>query len=318
MISDIFTFHDAEGVSITVHRWLPEEGTPVKAVLQIAHGLAERAQRYERLAVQLTQSGFAVYANDHRGHGLTAGTSERITHIGHAGFDRMVEALALLTDRIRSEYPGVPVFVLGHSMGSFLTLLYMERYPHKADGMILSGTKGRQTLLHSLGFLLGKLFSTLQGEKHCSRLLNWLVTGQYNLFFRPNRTRYDWLSRDEAEVDAYMKDPLCNAGITNEFIMYMTKGLLEAYRSDRLGRIPKSLPVYLFAGDKDPVGGMGKSFLWLVYELQRQGVHDVTYRLYSGGRHEMLNETNRDEVTGDLLQWLEARVNATDAVKTEM
>lgn len=309
MISDIFTFNDAEGVTITVHRWLPEEGTPVKAVLQVAHGLAERAQRYERVAAQLTQSGYVVYANDHRGHGFTAGTPERVTHIGRGGFDRMAEALALLTDRIRSDYPGVPVFALGHSMGAFLTLLYMERYQDKADGIILSGTKGRQTLLHNLGFVLARLFSAIQGRTHCNRLLNWLTTGQYNLFFRPNRTKYDWLSRDEAEVDAYAKDPLCNVGITNECIMYMTKGLLDAHRPDQLQRIPKSLPVYLFAGDKDPVGGMGKSFLWLVHELQRQGLQDVSHKLYSDGRHEMLNETNRDEVTKDLLLWLEARVN---------
>ncbi|MGG2201515.1 MULTISPECIES: alpha/beta hydrolase [Paenibacillus] len=313
MISDDFTFNDTEGVLITVHRWLPEEGAPVKAVVQIAHGLAERAQRYARLADKLTRSGYAVYANDHRGHGLTAGTPDRVTHIGPNGFDRMAEAMVQLTDRIRLDYPGLPVYVLGHSMGSFLTLLYMERYPGKADGFVLSGTKGKQTILHGLGFALGGLFSALQGGTHRNRLLNWLTTGQHNLPFRPNRTRHDWLSRDEAEVDAYAGDPLCNAAATNECIRYMIKGLLDAHRPEQLRRIPKSLPVYLFAGERDPVGGMGKSFLWLVRELQSQGLHDVSYKLYPDGRHEMLNETNREEVMEDLLQWLEARVNAVSA-----
>lgn len=313
MISDIFTFNDAEGVPITVHRWRPLEGKQAKAVLQIAHGLAERAERYARLAKRLTESGYVVYANDHRGHGLTAGTPGRVTHIGRNGFDRMADALGLLTDRIRSDYPGLQVYVLGHSMGSFLTLLYMERFPEKPDGIILSGTKGRQTLLHSIGYMLGGLFSAIQGPTHSNRLLNWLTTGHHNLHFRPNRTKFDWLSRDEAEVDAYADDPFCNAGITNGLVMYMTKGLLEAHRPEQLSRIRKSLPVYLFAGDKDPVGGMGKSFLWLVSELRRQGLHDVSYKLYADGRHEMLNETNREEVTADMLQWLEARVSAAGA-----
>ncbi|SDC06285.1 Lysophospholipase, alpha-beta hydrolase superfamily [Paenibacillus sp. UNCCL117] len=308
MRNDHFTFEDPDGIRIYVYRWLPDAGVPVKAVVQISHGLAETAARYAELAAKLTAAGYAVYAHDHRGHGRTAGTPEQVTVIGTNGFDRMTEAVAILIGRIRSAYPELPVFLLGHSMGSFVVMQAMYRYPGLADGIMLSGTMGPQPIAHAAGWLLAGLLMLTQGPDRRSKLLNSLSTGAFNKPFRPNRTPVDWLSRDEAEVDKYMEDPFCGGAATNGLWFYTLKGLLGNHKPAHLRRIPKTLPLFAFAGDQDPLGLQGKSFLALMRQYRRLGMTGVTYKLYEGGRHEMLHETNRDEVMQDVLDWLDVQV----------
>ncbi|MEK8126844.1 lysophospholipase [Paenibacillus filicis] len=316
MRSDSFIFEDADGIRIHVYRWLPDGERPVKAVVQISHGLAETGARYARLAQWLTAAGYAVYANDHRGHGQTAGSPERVTMIGEDGFDRMTEGVKLLTDRIREEIPEIPLFLLGHSMGSFIAMQYMYRFPGHADGILLSGTKGPQQVVHTCGYWLASLLVALQGPDYRSKLLNALSTGTYNRAFRPNRTSADWLSRDEAEVDLYLNNPYCGGNATNGLWLFMLKGLLGNHRPAHLRRIPKEQPLYLFAGDEDPVGSQGKSFMDLVRVYRSLGMTDVSYNLYKGGRHEMLNETNRSEVMQDILAWLDTRAAALSRNET--
>ncbi|WP_159887488.1 alpha/beta hydrolase [Paenibacillus puerhi] len=315
MRSDSFTYDDPEGIRIHVYRWLPEDGLPVKAVLQISHGLAETGARYARLAGKLAKAGYAVYANDHRGHGKTAKFPERVTVIGKNGFDKMTEAVHMLTVRIRSEYPDAPVFLLGHSLGSFIAMQYMYRYPGQADGILLSGTMGPQRALHTAGWLLAGLLLLVEGADFRSKLLNGLTTGAYNKAFRPNRTMVDWLSRDEEEVDRFREDPFCGGLATNGLWFYTLRALLGNYKAAHLRKIPKDQPVYLFAGDRDPLGSNGKSFLALVRLYRKLGMKDVTYRLYEGGRHEMLNEVNRNEVMQDVQDWLDARVAGLERKK---
>ncbi|MEX2460662.1 MAG: alpha/beta fold hydrolase [Paenibacillaceae bacterium] len=309
MIRSPFTFQDSNATSIHVYRWLPAEGMPVKAVVQIAHGMAETAARYERLALTLTANGYAVYANDHKGHGLTAATIEDIGYIGPTGFHGMLEDMVHLTHIIKQEHLTTPVFLLGHSMGSFLAQGYMQKYGTELHGVILSGTNGDPGPSLKPGIFLAKLIAKVYGERHQSKVITTLVFGSYNSDFKPLRTPFDWLSRDETEVNKYIIDPFCGTLFTASFFRDFFLFLQEIYQIQGLRRIPRQLPQYLFSGALNPVGhkSMGVKKLIVTYEeLQLQ---DITYRFYEGGRHEMLNEINRDEVTQDLLAWLEEKIN---------
>lgn len=313
MRTDTFRFADTEGRDIFVYKWASDQENSEwrsrpKGVVQIAHGMAETAARYERLARVLAEAGYIVYANDHRGHGNTARSADELMVIGENGFERMTEAMSLLTDRIAAEHPGLPVFLFGHSMGSFLAQQYMYRCGSKLRGVILSGTSGRQGPLLGFGIRIAESLCARKGAEHRSELLMGLSLGGYNRVFRPNRTAFDWLSRDEAEVDKYVQDPLCGALPTAGFFRDMFHCLQDIHRWSHMERIPKELPVYIFAGDRDPVGRQGKGIKQLVDMYRKLGLRDVAWTLYPGGRHEMLNEINRDEVMRHVVEWLDRKL----------
>jgi alpha-beta hydrolase superfamily lysophospholipase len=305
--TNTLSFQDTDGIDIFVYYWIPQQQPP-KAAIQIAHGMGETAARYERFAKALTLAGYAVYANDHRGHGLTARVPERVGVTGKDGFCKMTEAMAQLTDLIASRHLGVPVVLFGHSMGSFLVQQYMYRYTDKASGVVLSGTNGRQSPLLWAGIALAWLLAVIKGDDHRSKLLMYLTFGSYNKRFLPHRTASDWLSRDGAEVHRYLADPYCGVLLTAGFFRDFFLGLWEIHRPNRMARIPKRLPIHIFSGDMDPVGNLGKGIRQLVGMYRKLGLERVTYKLYPGGRHEMLNETNRDEVTRDVIAWLDRTV----------
>ncbi|MFD3257680.1 lysophospholipase [Paenibacillus lentus] len=308
MLEQAFTFTNDAQKEVFVYQWSPQDTfIPPTGVLQIAHGMAETAKRYERLANVLTAKGWIVYANDHRGHGRTAGEEAELGCIGKDGFGGMVRDMSALSAIIREQHPDLPLFLLGHSMGSFLTQKIMYTAPEPYSGFLLSGTNGPRSML-ALGERLARLQCLLQGERHPSLMLNALVFGAYNKRFLPPRTPFDWLSRDEAEVDNYVNDPncgfLCSAGFFHGFFSL----LQEIHRPKRMRGIPKDKPIYIFCGDEDPVGlrGDGVKKLAALYNLLL--IRDIELKLYPGGRHEMLNETNRDEVMRDLVNWLERHV----------
>jgi len=300
-----FTFVDADGEKIFVYRWAPADQQP-KAVVQIAHGLLEAAARYRRVAAALTTSGYLVYANDHRGHGKTARSLEELGDWGEDGFNASVRNLHLLAGIIRRENPGLPLFLFGHSMGSFLVQNYLTKYPVDLQGVILSGSNDSPPgLALNLGIAVAKREVAKKGPRTRSPKLHKLVFGAYNKGFEPARTPFDWLSRDEAEVAKYINDPYCG-GIASAGLYYdLFRGLKETYKKKNRQRIRRDLSVYIFSGSKDPVGMNGRGVRKLVRAYQKLGLEDVTYRLYKDGRHEMLNELNRDEVTKDLLNWLD-------------
>jgi alpha-beta hydrolase superfamily lysophospholipase len=308
MISLPFTFQDAKGSSIYVYRWLPAEGMPVKAIVQVAHGMAETAARYERLALALTANGYAVYANDHKGHGQTASSLDGLGFIGEDGFHGMLQDMAHLTHLINAENPDCPVFLLGHSMGSFLTQGYIQKYGAHLQGAILSGSNGDPGPAIKPGIYLAKLISRIYGDRHKSKALTTLVFGSYNNGIKPLRSPFDWLSRDEAEVNKYVIDPYCGTLFTASFFRDFFLFLQEISQVQVLRQIPKQLPIYLFSGSQDPVGLKSKGIMNLIKTYEELRLEDITYRLYEGGRHEMLNEINRDEVTRDLLNWLDGNI----------
>lgn len=315
MQTDTFTMLNTQGMHVFVYEWLPGPDDPIRAIVQIAHGMCETGKRYEELAELLTEHGYAVYCNDHRGHGLTAG----LTHLGDAGedgFEGMIEDQLLLASELKKRHTSVPHYLMGHSMGSFLTQKIICSDGELFDGFILSGTNGPQGLL-TFGMSLAAAQMRLQGNTHRSLMLNALVFGPYNKGFGPIRTPFDWLSRDEAEVDKYINDPYCGKVCTARFFRDFFKLLSQIHQPQLMKCLPKDKPVYIFSGEDDPVGHRGKGVRRLIDLYRKHGVQDLEYRLYPGGRHEMLHETNRAEVAADVLDWLERHTTGSDNVPQE-
>lgn len=304
MQASTFTFQADDGAEIFVYRWLPE--TPAKAAVQLAHGLAEHAARYEPLAELLTAAGYAVYANDHRGHGKTARSEADLGYFcDERGWEKAVGDLAELTRVVRKEQPSVPVVLFGHSMGSLLTQNYLFRFPGDVDAAVLSGTSGKVGLLAAAGQVACLVEQRRVGKRGRSRLLHEMSFGNYNRRFKPARTSMDWLSRDPAVVDAYLADPRCGFVATTQMWRDLLRGIRLIEDPKNQARVPKDLPVYVFSGELDPVGQDTKSVRQLLGAYQRAGLTHVEHRFYEGGRHEMLNETNREEVIRDVISWLD-------------
>ena len=300
-----FKFTAMDGVIINVHKWGLEEGQAIKGVVQISHGMAEWAYRYDYFAKALNREGYIVYANDHRGHGLTAPSMEDVGYISdNDGFFDKVEDMRELNQLIREEHPSLPVVLFGHSMGSFLSQRYIQLYGSDLVGVILSGSNGKQGPIINLGIALAYLEMKFKGRRHRSRLLDKLSFGSYNRAFPDNRTKFDWLSRDEKLVDRYIEDPYCGGIFTSSFFYDFLRGLKMITRRKNLEAVPKNLPIYIFSGSMDPVGGFGKGVEKLKEMYETHGLKEVSLVLYPEGRHEMLNEINRDEVIEDIVRWL--------------
>lgn len=307
MRADHFAFKTADGVELFVYRWLPDDPAGAMAMVQIAHGMAEHGGRYERFAQALTAAGYAVFAPDHRGHGRTARSGDDLGYLADTdGFNRVVEDHLALNGRMQKDLPGRPVYLFGHSMGATLAQVYIGRHGETLRGAILSGTTARQGPLILFALGAARLEMTFRGNRERSPLLTALSFGAFNRPFRPNRTEFDWLSRDAAEVDKYVADPLCGFTCTTSFFCDLFTGVRIAHAAATYAEVPAGLPILVFSGDQDPVGGFGKSVRQTVAAYREAGCRDVTGKDYPGGRHEMLNETNRDAVTADILAWLAA------------
>lgn len=305
-----FTFPSSDGThKIHAQEWLPE-GQP-KAVVQIVHGIAEYIGRYDHVAQFLCSHGYLVCGEDHLGHGLTAQKGEYGWFSQYDGWTLVTADVRTLRQLQGEKYPGLPYFLLGHSMGSFLTRTYLCRYPGEISGAVLSGTGQECALKVAAGKSLSSLICCIKGTNYVSSLLNAMSLRAYNQKFSPNRTPADWISRDNDVVDAYLKDPLCTFTPTAGMFRDMMGGLQYISKPVRLAQMDPSTPIYLFSGDQDPVGGMGKGVKKVYGYFDAHGVRDLTLKLYPNGRHEMLNETNRQQVMEDLLGWLERHVPST-------
>lgn len=309
MAATTFWLDTVDGTPVHVRRWLPESAP--RAVVIVAHGMVEHAGRYDHLARRLVDHGYAVYAPDHRGHGHTVTAAER-GRLGHLadehGFAAVVDDLLTLSERVAMDvgHPGLPLVLLGHSMGSFLARAYAARHGDRLAALVLSGTAGDPGVMGAVGLRVASLEAQLRGPDAPSPLMSALTLGPYNRAFAPNRTDSDWLSRDEDQVDAYIADELCGATATAGFYRDLLTGLRWVSQDEVAARMPSDLPVYLVAGEADPVGGADGT-AEVAEMFRRVGMRDVTTQVWPGARHEVLNETNRDEVEEDLLAWLDAR-----------
>jgi alpha-beta hydrolase superfamily lysophospholipase len=295
-----FTFRADDGESLFARRWLP--AAPPRAIVQIVHGLTEHSARYARLAAALNDAGYGVYAADLRGHGPRAAAADRGHFADEGGWDKVVGDLWTLNRRIAADEPGTPIVLLGHSLGSFLGRSFIARHSDALAGVVLSGSSGRPPMIATFGRLIAREERLRLGRRGKSDPVFQMWFGDFNKPFRPARTAFDWLSRDEKEVDAYVADPFCGFPFTTQLAIDVLDALPHATSPASLAAIRKDMPIYVFSGERDPVGANIKG---LIGDLKAAGFTRLTTRLYPGARHETLNETNRDEVTRDLIAWLD-------------
>lgn len=287
------SFVDQDGVTVGYRRWAPN-GTP-RATAVIAHGASEHSGRYTRVAASLTSAAFAVLAVDHRGHGLTSAATG-VGLLGPRGLDGVLDDL----DHVVGLATG-PVLLLGHSMGSVIALRYAETHPGALAALVLSGPIG---VMPGVDDAIAELQGAIAGGMADTPLAS---LGLFNEAFEPARTPYDWLSRDDAEVDAYLADPWCgdNNPLTYGYLAAVLEGVRDG--AAEVGRLPASLPVLVIAGGRDPVSAFTAQADSLADAMQASGL-TVTETYYPDARHELLNETNRDEVEAALVAWLSEHV----------
>jgi len=295
-----------DGSEIYLRKWLPERDP--RGIIQIAHGMTEHAGVYTDFIAALLEAGYGVYAHDHKGHGKTVKREEDYGHFKpNVGWNEAVSDVIFVSETIRKEQT-CPLFLLGHSMGSFLSRRAVQLKGELYDGFLISGTGGNPGLLGSIGHKVATIEMKLRGEKTKSPMLNFLSFGNFNSHFKPNRTKFDWLSSDNNQVDKYIADPLCGFICTTSFYRELFSGVLEVNKLEEFKKTPKNLPIHIFSGDRDPVGDMGKGVKEVYENYKKCGVKDVTLRLYENGRHEMFHEVNRDEVFQDLISWLDGHI----------
>lgn len=298
------SFASATGITDIYAKLWRTENTPV-AILQIAHGMAEHIERYHDFASFMAENGVLVAANDHAGHGKSVGKEQILGYFGKQnGWDHVLQDVQTLHDLIVERYPAVPYILMGHSMGSFLARTYASRSGKGFAAFIFSGTSGKNPAV-SVGKLVAKLEIRRNGEAKPSHMLHNMSVGGYNKAFAPARTGSDWLSRVEEQVDKYENDPLCGFEFTAEGMLDIFSGL-EEISSEKWAALVPDIPILLMSGDHDPVGGNGKGVRQVYDWLKRTGHGHVTLRLYPDGRHEMLNESNYQEVYDDVLAFVRA------------
>ena len=305
-----FTFPSSDGATRLHGRLWRDDAQPPRAVLQIAHGVSEYIGRYDRFARFLAEKGFAVAGHDHLGHGQSlpeGGTA--IYFADENGWEKAVDDVAALQTKLAADFPGVPHFLLGHSMGSFLVRSFLIRYPGRVNGAIVMGTGWQSPVIIQGGLLVAGMEARKHGRRATSALVNNLAFGGYNKPFRPNRTGFDWLSADEENVDRYVADPKCGEDATIGLFQDMLGGFRFNQKKENLERMDKDTPVLFVSGAKDPVGAMGKGVEKSRNAFKSAGVKEVDLILYPGLRHEILNEKSQQKmVDHDILMWLEAHL----------
>ena len=288
---------------IRLRIWTPE-GDPA-ATVQIAHGIAEHCERYEGLACFLAEHGIAVFANDHLGHGKSiADPSEKGFFDENDGWMKVVQDMNTVHGLVCEQFPAVPHFLLGHSMGSFLARTYLFTYPRDHDGVILCGTGHLIKPAVRGGKAVASAFAAVSPKGH-SRVVDQIAFGSYNKCFEPARTDYDWLTRDPAAVDAYMQDPMCGGASTNRLFADMMHGIGMITDPRNLAKMKKDTPVLFLSGAMDPVGENGAAVRRAFRAFQKAGMTNVEMKLYENCRHELFNELNKEEMYEDVYNWIE-------------
>ena len=295
------TVEAKDGHTIHVQTWQPNDET--RGVVQLLHGLGEHSNRYSRFGEACAAQGYALVAHDHRGHGEHCETYGFFAAAD--GWHKVVHDALVVQDDARSRFPDSPVLLFGHSMGSYIAQAFTMEYSTPLAGLLLSGSTWPSALLTLPARLIAVFESWRIGKEGRSNFLNKLAFGDFNKPFEPAQTEMDWLSRDAEEVAKYVADPLCGGAYTNQLWRDLLRGLSEISKETALRRIPPDLPIMIMGGADDPVGGddgLGK----LAFHYAHSGHSRLKVKIYPEGRHEMLNETNRDDVTADLLEWITA------------
>lgn len=303
-----FYFNSSTGKNKIHARMCVPDAEP-RAIVQIIHGIAEYIDRYDEFMSFLADNGIIAVGTDHLGHGKSIESDEQTGFFAYDnGWDYVVRDEEVLRLAMHENYPELPIIVFGHSMGSFMARTLLIRYPDAFNAAIISGTGNQGAALVNGGLIMGNLVTGLKGAHHYSKFLNNLAFGSYNKIYDNPKTEYDWLSRDEANVQKYIDDPLCGFIPSCSLFRDMMTGVKFITNKKNLTAMNKDMPVYFMSGDMDPVGECGKGVQKAYNNFLEAGMKDVSIKLYPGGRHEMLNEINKDEVYTDILAWLESKI----------
>ena len=289
--------------------WIYIPTTKPVGILQICHGMCEYIGRYERFIKDMVQKGFVVCGHDHIGHGESSDPEDYGYFGPKDGYRNLVQDLHAMTGIVKKEHPGLPCFLFGHSMGSFVSRLYLSEYAYELSGVIICGTGGPNPL-STLGIPVCGLVAGIRGEKHRSKMLDHMAFGSFNKKFQ-QRTDKDWLTRDEEIVDRYRKDDKCMFLFTASGYKELSKLSKKANHPEWYRSLDKNLPMLLISGDMDPVGDYGSGVKKVYENLKKTGISDVSMKLYPDARHELLNEINYDEVFTDILTWITKHLEQT-------
>lgn len=309
MKEEINRYTANDGLQIHVYKWLP--GTPVKAVLFLVHGSVEHALRYKFFAEFLTSHGIAVIAPDLRGHGQTALKNGQMSYIAPKdGWNVIMDDLAILKEKIIKEFPEIPLFIFGHSMGSFVVRDFISRYPDKFSGTVLMGSTIGKPLLAKATLLFMHLMLVFRKNTSESPFLHKLIYSDLNKQVKNARTEVDFISRDENEVNKYIADPLCGRTLTIDYAMQLARGSLKTAKLSSVSNIPNELPILVVSGEADPVAGRNAAGVKEMVSLMKKGGQThLDFKLYPDARHELINEINKKEVMNDILNWMNKQIN---------
>ncbi len=303
------TFTAKDGETICYYKWETADPVSCRGIIQISHGIGEHAGRYISIAGRLQQEGFTVYANDHRAHGKTAEIKRLFGfYDGDDYFEDVVEDMHSLTQLMRTEHPKTKFILFGHSMGSLLSRKYVLKYGDNIDALILSGTANFIKSLGYFGLATTKAIGMIRGRERGNETLRTLFFDEFNKKFKPNRTKLDWISSDEAAVDAFEADPYRIENFSIGVFTDILSNTRTLNKTEAFINTPDHLPILMFSGDKDPVGEMGEGVRKVAKNYEKNGNKELTFNLYEGGRHEMLNEKNSKEVEEDIITWLNTQI----------
>lgn len=305
---EFFYFSRDNRTTIHAVRWIPDGGKP-DCVVQIVHGMAEYVERYEEFARFLTERNVLVTGEDHMGHGKSACSDKPYGY-----FCEQDPATVVVRDTHRLKkmtqiaYPGIPYIIVGHSMGSFITRNYMYRYGSGIDAAVIMGTGMQPRALLRLSKALANIEKFICGDEHISSFMDKAAFGNYNARVEIPRTKMDWLTREEQFVDAYLDDPLCGFTFTVNGFRTLFELICRVRKTSNLKKIPKDLPVFFVSGDKDPVGDYGKGVHEAYDSLKKVGMKNLSMKLYENDRHELLNESDREQVMEDIWKWIQQKI----------
>lgn len=310
----INTFKSSNSINIiTYYTYVPKE--KIRGIVQISHGMCEYIERYEEFIKYLTDNLILVCGNDHLGHGKSVLNDNELGYMGkRKGWKYLVEDMHTTTVKVKEEYPDIPLYLFGHDMGSLVTRNYITKYGNEVDGVILSGTSDSNIFSWS-GIFFVNMIKLFKGAKYRSRFLNNLVFNKYNIKYENSYSALSWLSKDKEVVTQFQNDPHCNfiftaSGFKDLFCLLNSVSQSESYK-----RVPKDFPIFLISGDMDPVGNYGKGVKSVFRKYKNNKTKDVSIKLYSSDRHEVLNETDKKQVYNDILKWLNESISNLKATK---
>lgn len=305
MRENIIKHKSRDDKELSLYRWESESIENVKGIIQLVHGSCEHAGRYRDFSRFLVENGYIVYANDHRGHGLTAKNEEDLGFIAEkSGWELLVEDVLEVNKLINKEHPNLPIFMIGHSMGSFIARHYAILHGNTISGLILSGTAHNNRLLLRFAIVISDIYIKVYGNRYRSKFINYLTYGAFNRKVSSHRTKYDWICIDEKVVDEYEKDLYCGYIFTSNAFKEMFRGLYYITNFKNIKKTPKNLPILLLSGKKDVVGNEGKMVIKCYEKYKKAGIEDLNIKLYEKMRHEILNEIDKKEVYEDILNWI--------------